>query len=157
MSTRHAATGFIEQVDLLVIGSGAGGLSCAVTAAHLGLKVLVVEKEALIGGTTAWSGGWMWIPRNPLAVAAGIVEDIETPLPYLRHELGLQFDEPRLRAFLEAGPRMVEFSAVKPRFNSLTAMAFQIFMDARLTLPRVGARYALRRLTGSSSASSSIN
>ena len=118
MSTRHAATGFIEHVDLLVIGSGAGGLSCAVTAAHLGLKVLVVEKEALIGGTTAWSGGWMWIPRNPLAVAAGIVEDIETPLSYLHHELGLQFDEPRLRAFLEAGPRMVEF------FRSKTALQF---------------------------------
>ena len=118
MSTRHAATGFIEHVDLLVIGSGAGGLSCAVTAAHLGLKVLVVEKDALIGGTTAWSGGWMWIPRNPLAVAAGIVEDIEAPLSYLRHELGLQFDEPRLRAFLEAGPRMVEF------FRSKTALQF---------------------------------
>ena len=122
MSTRHAATGFIEHVDLLVIGSGAGGLSCAVTAAQLGLKVLVVEKEALIGGTTAWSGGWMWIPHNPLAVAAGIVEDIETPLSYLRHELGPQFDEPRLRAFLEAGPRMVAFfkskTALQPIFRS---------------------------------------
>lgn len=118
MNAQHAATGFIEHVDLLVIGSGAGGLSCAVTAAHLGLKVLVVEKDAMVGGTTAWSGGWMWIPRNPLAVAAGIVEDIEAPLAYLRHELGAQFDEPRLRAFLEAGPRMLEF------FRSKTALQF---------------------------------
>ena len=46
-----------EKIDLLVIGSGAGGLSAAVTAAHLGLKVLVVEKEPQFGGTTAWSGG----------------------------------------------------------------------------------------------------
>jgi succinate dehydrogenase/fumarate reductase flavoprotein subunit len=74
------------QVDLLVIGSGAGGLSAAVTAAHLGLKVLVVEKDAQYGGTTAWSGGWMWIPRNPLAVEAGIVETIEKPLEHLRHD-----------------------------------------------------------------------
>ncbi len=118
MNAQHAATGFIEHVDLLVIGSGAGGLSCAVTAAHIGLKVLVVEKDAMVGGTTAWSGGWMWIPRNPLAVAAGIVEDIEAPLAYLRHELGAQFDEPRLRAFLEAGPRMLEF------FRSKTALQF---------------------------------
>jgi succinate dehydrogenase/fumarate reductase flavoprotein subunit len=48
-----------EQCDLLVIGSGAGALSAAVTAAHLGLKVIVVEKDPQYGGTTAWSGGWI--------------------------------------------------------------------------------------------------
>ncbi len=95
--------------DLLVIGSGAGGLSAAVRAARLGLKVIVAEKEAQFGGTTAWSGGWMWIPRNPLATAAGMVEDIEQPLAYLRHELGERFDEARARTYLEAAPAMVEF------------------------------------------------
>ena len=107
-----------ESVDLLVVGSGAGGLSAAVTAAQLGLKVLVVEKEAHYGGTTAWSGGWMWLPRNPLAVEAGIEEDIEKPLSYLRHELGEKFDEARARTFLEAAPKMVEF------FRSQTALQF---------------------------------
>jgi succinate dehydrogenase/fumarate reductase flavoprotein subunit len=102
----------------LVIGSGAGGLSAAVTAAHLGLKVLVVEKEAQYGGTTAWSGGWMWLPRNPLAVEAGIQEDIAQPLSYLRQELGEKFDEARARTFLEAAPKMVEF------FRSQTALQF---------------------------------
>ena len=71
--------------DLLVVGSGAGALSAAVTAAELGLRVIVVEKDSQFGGTSAWSGGWMWIPRNPLARQAGIVEDIERPLSYLRH------------------------------------------------------------------------
>lgn len=108
----------MNDVDWLVIGSGAGGLSAAVTAAHLGLKVLVVEKEPQYGGTTAWSGGWMWIPRNPLATAAGIHETIETPLNYLRQELGGQFDESRARAFLENGPRMVAF------FRHKTALQF---------------------------------
>ena len=107
-----------ESVDLLVIGSGAGGLSAAVTAAHLGLKVLVVEKEAQYGGTTAWSGGWMWVPRNPLAVAAGITEDISQPLSYLKHELGARYDEALALAFLESGPRMVEF------FKNQTALQF---------------------------------
>jgi succinate dehydrogenase/fumarate reductase flavoprotein subunit len=106
------------QVDFLVIGSGAGGLSAAVAAAHLGLKVLVAEKDPQYGGTTAWSGGWMWIPRNPLATDAGLHEDIEKPLSYLRHELGAQFDEARCRTFLEAGPRMVEF------FRSQTQLQF---------------------------------
>ncbi len=107
-----------EQIDLLVIGSGAGGLSTAVTAALLGQKVLVVEKEPEYGGTTAWSGGWMWIPRNPLAIAAGISESIDAPLCYLRHELGARFDEAMARAFLENGPRMVEF------FRSRSALRF---------------------------------
>src|SRR5205809_2208719 len=71
--------------DLLVIGSGAAGLSTAVTAASLGLDVIVVEKEPQLGGTTAWSGGWLWIPCNPLAKVAGIHEDPETPRAYLRH------------------------------------------------------------------------
>ena len=104
--------------DLLVIGSGAGGLSAAVTAAHLGLNVIVAEKDAHYGGTTAWSGGWMWIPRNPLAVEAGIHEAIDKPLSYLRHELGEQFDEARARSFLDNGPRMVDF------FRRKTALQF---------------------------------
>lgn len=104
--------------DLLVVGSGAAGLAAAVTAALLGLTVVVVEKEAVIGGTTAWSGGWLWVPRNPLARAAGIDEDIERPLAYLRHELGERFDETRARAYLEAAPRMVEF------FHTRTALQF---------------------------------
>ena len=61
------------RTDLVVIGSGATGLSAAVTAAILGLSVVVIEKAPLLGGTSAWSGGWMWVPRNPLAVEAGIV------------------------------------------------------------------------------------
>ncbi len=106
------------ECDLLVVGSGAGALSAAVTAAELGLRVIVVEKDPQYGGTTAWSGGWMWIPRNPLAQQAGLVEDIEKPLSYLRHELGDRFDLSRARAFLENGPRMVEF------FRRKTALQF---------------------------------
>jgi len=106
------------RCDVLVVGSGAGGLSAAVTAASLGLNVIVVEKEAVFGGTTAWSGGWLWIPRNPLAVAAGIVEDAEAPRTYLRHELGPHYDETRVEAFLEQGPRMIDF------FQRETAVMF---------------------------------
>ena len=108
----------VEHCDLLVAGSGAGGLSTAVVAAHLGLKVIVVEKDSQFGGTTAWSGGWMWVPRNPLAVAAGIVESIDAPLNYLRHELGDGCNEPLVRTFLENAPHMVTF------FREQTALQF---------------------------------
>ena len=113
----NAATAVMD-CDVLVIGSGAGGLSAAVTAAHLGMRVIVAEKDPQYGGTTAWSGGWMWIPLNPLALEAGIEEGVDKPLSYLRHELGEQFDETRTRTFLDNGPRMIDF------FRRKTALQF---------------------------------
>ncbi|TDF82019.1 FAD-dependent oxidoreductase [Pseudomonas sp. H9] len=104
--------------DVLVIGSGAAGLSAAVTAAWHGQKVIVVEKDAVFGGATAWSGGWMWVPCNPLAQRAGIIEDRSQPRTYLQHELGERFDAPLIDAFLEAAPRMVSF------FERHTALQF---------------------------------
>ncbi len=104
--------------DVLVVGSGAGGLSAAVTAAWHGLDVLVAEKAPQLGGTTAWSGGWLWIPRNPLAQAAGIREEAEEPRRYLRGILGNNYDADRVDAFLEHGPRMVSF------FEDHTAVRF---------------------------------
>lgn len=95
--------------DLLVIGSGAGGLAAAVTAARLGLQVVLAEKDAVLGGTTAWSGGWIWVPGNPVARRAGIVEPEGAPEAYLRAVLGPSFDAARVRAFLTQGPQMLAF------------------------------------------------
>ena len=78
----------IYECDALVVGSGAAGLSAAITAGHHGLKVLVVEKEPRFGGTTARSGGWLWIPGTSLAKAWGIVESDHQARNYLRHEAG---------------------------------------------------------------------
>lgn len=97
------------ECDVLVIGSGAAGLATAVTAAYHGLRVIVVEKDSTFGGATAWSGGWMWVPRNPLARRAGIDEDPALPRTYLQHELGVHFEPARVDAFLEAAPQMVAF------------------------------------------------
>src|SRR5690606_4675934 len=102
--------------DVLVVGSGASGLAAAVTAAHFGLKVVVAEKEAVFGGTSAWSGGWLWIPRNPLARAAGLDEPAEMPMQYLKSEIGNRAGDPRIAAFLANGPEMVSF------FQDCTAM-----------------------------------
>lgn len=106
------------ECDVLVIGSGAAGLAAAVTAAWHGQRVTLVEKDPVFGGATAWSGGWAWVPRNPLARRAGIEEDIEQPRTYLRNELGAHYDAQRIDAFLEACPHMVAF------FEKHTALQF---------------------------------
>ena len=98
-----------NTADVIVIGSGAAGLATAVTAAHFGVKVIVLEKHHQLGGTSAWSGGWLWIPRNPLAQEAGINEGIDGPMAYLRSEIGNRVNDPRIPAFLEFGPKMVNF------------------------------------------------
>jgi succinate dehydrogenase/fumarate reductase flavoprotein subunit len=107
-----------QDVDVLVIGSGAGGLSAAVTAADAGLRVLIAERAEVLGGSSAWSGGWMWIPCNPLAREAGINEPAEAPRTYLKSVLGNRFDSERIDAFLRAGPQMVDF------FHTKTALQF---------------------------------
>ena len=106
------------ECDLLVVGSGAGGLSAATTAAWHGLRVVVVEKDRVCGGATAWSGGWAWVPLNPLSQADGIVEDVDRPRTYLKHVLGEHYDPARVDALLEAGPHMVAF------FQRNTALEF---------------------------------
>ncbi|HEX9181834.1 MAG TPA: FAD-dependent oxidoreductase [Burkholderiales bacterium] len=95
--------------DVLVAGSGAGGMAAAVTARKAGLDVLVAEKEAFFGGTTALSGGWLWIPNHPMQKEIGVADSIEDASTYLLHEAGEKFDPERVNAFLTAGPRMVEF------------------------------------------------
>ena len=104
MVNKISTTNRTVECDLLVAGGGAGGLSAAVTAAHQGLKVIVAEKASTLGGATAWSGGWMWAPLNPLSQADGIVEDIDAPRTYLKHALGENYDEPRVEALLENAP-----------------------------------------------------
>lgn len=109
-----------HEVDVLVVGSGAGGLATAVAAAHRHLSVLVAEKEPLFGGTTARSGGWMWVPCNGPAARAGVKDSVESARTYLMHEAGAHFDAPRVDAFLEAGPKAIAF------FEQNTALQFDL-------------------------------
>ncbi|MFZ1907708.1 MAG: FAD-dependent oxidoreductase, partial [Burkholderiales bacterium] len=106
------------ECDVLVIGSGAGGLAAAVTAARFGLEVIVAEKDALFGGTTARSGGWLWIPNHPMQKEIGVSDSLEEASTYLLDQAGEKYDPERVDAFLTNGPRMVEF------FTRETAVRF---------------------------------
>lgn len=106
-----------REVDVVVVGSGAGGLSSAVTAAHHGLKVVVVEKSAVLGGATSWSGGWAWTPGTHFAHHNGVKEDPEEFRTYLQHRLGERYDATNIEAFLAAAPKMVKFFETKTRLQ----------------------------------------
>jgi succinate dehydrogenase/fumarate reductase flavoprotein subunit len=95
--------------DVLVVGSGAGGLSAAITAQYFGCQVIVIEKQAVFGGTTARSGGWLWVPGNPLAACEQAADSIEDARTYIAHQAGNHFDAGRVDAFLANAGAMVSF------------------------------------------------
>lgn len=98
-----------ESCDVLVIGSGAGGLATAITCAHAGMKVIVIEKDKYFGGTTAFSGGVLWIPGNHYGKAQNADDSIEDARAYMKAETGNFYDSDAVDAFLENGPKAVDF------------------------------------------------
>jgi 3-oxosteroid 1-dehydrogenase len=107
-------TGFDETFDFVVVGSGGGSMCAALVARAAGKSAVVLEKTDLIGGTTARSGGVMWIPSNPFMAKAGVNDSLEAATAYLDAVVGDHNDTPgaskaRRKAFLEEGPRMLDF------------------------------------------------
>ena len=100
---------FDQEVDWLVAGAGAAGMTGAVVAQQLGGSVLVVEKEAVYGGTTAKSGGVAWIPGNHRQPAAGVADSTEEGFAYIKGLVGDSVCDTRLRAYAERSSEMLAF------------------------------------------------
>jgi 3-oxosteroid 1-dehydrogenase len=100
---------FDKEVDVLVAGSGAGGMTAALTAQSRGLNVLVVEKHSHFGGSSALSGGGLWVPGAPVQQRAGYIPDPADTLRYLQTITAGEVDAERLRVFVDEAPRMLEF------------------------------------------------
>jgi len=98
-----------RDCDLVVVGSGAAGLACAITAKKRGLEVIVLEKEPVFGGTTALSGGVLWIPLSHHGRKQNPADSLEQVRTFMKAETGAFYDEAAVEAFLEYGPKMVEF------------------------------------------------
>ncbi|EUA07505.1 3-oxosteroid 1-dehydrogenase [Mycobacterium kansasii 732] len=100
---------FDHAVDVLVVGSGAGGMTAAMAADAAGLQTLVVEKSAYFGGSTALSGGGIWVPGAPAQRRAGYAPAPADVIEYLRRVTGGLVSPARIRQYVESAPRMLEF------------------------------------------------
>ena len=109
MTSSDAFDGFDHVVDVLIVGSGGGGMTAALTANASGLDALVVEKSSHFGGSTALSGGGIWVPGAPAQRRAGYDPDPDGVVEYLRLITDGLVSEARLRQYVESSPHMLEF------------------------------------------------
>ncbi|MFT4119649.1 FAD-dependent oxidoreductase [Bradyrhizobium sp.] len=98
-----------ETYDVIVIGAGAGGMTAAAVAAAEGLRVLVLEKTAFVGGTTAWSGGMVWIPANARMKEAGLSDSVTDAVRYLSSTVPEPANAGLRAAFLARGPEAIAY------------------------------------------------
>ncbi|HEY4278669.1 MAG TPA: FAD-dependent oxidoreductase [Conexibacter sp.] len=97
-----------DTVDAVVVGAGAAGLTAALVAADAGLRVTVLERTALVGGTSAVSGGTLWVPGNRHMAEVGVEDSRADALAYMRAVAGGRADEQVLATLVDRGPEMVE-------------------------------------------------
>lgn len=101
-----------HSVDLVIAGSGGGGMVAGLAALDCGLEPLIIEKQPLVGGSTGLSGGIVWLPNNPLMRADGIADSHEDGLAYLADvvgDIGAPSSPERREMFLAAGFEMINF------------------------------------------------
>jgi len=103
-----------ETFDFVIVGSGGGSMCAALVVKEMGLEPLILEKTDLFGGTTAKSGGIMWIPNNRFMKRDGIEDSTEQAMTYLDNCVGDHNDTPgasreRRLAYVTEAPKMVDF------------------------------------------------
>jgi succinate dehydrogenase/fumarate reductase flavoprotein subunit len=135
------------MTDVVVVGSGGAALTSALAARAAGAQVVVLEKSDLIGGTTAMSGGLLWVPNNRHMARDGRTDSFDEAFRYMLRLNGGRRSDDDVRTVLEAGPEMVDFleSASEIRFETLDKPDYHPEFDGAKTggrclapLPLVG-------------------
>ncbi|MEE2032611.1 3-oxosteroid 1-dehydrogenase [Rhodococcus chondri] len=98
-----------QEYDIVVVGSGAGGMTAAITAARKGASVVLIEKAPHFGGSSARSGGGVWIPGNEALKAAGVDDTPEAARKYLHSIIGDSVPAEKIDTYIDRGPEMLSF------------------------------------------------
>ena len=121
-----------NDYEVIVLGAGAGGMTAAAVAAAEGLKVLLIEKSGFIGGTTAISGGMVWIPANSKMVEAGLADTAEQAQVYLQQTVRGNFNENLRSIFLANADKAIAYLESK---TSVRLKPVKIYPDYYPNLP----------------------
>lgn len=121
-----------ESYDVVVIGAGAGGMTAAAVAAAEGLRVLVIEKTAFVGGTTAWSGGMVWIPANAKMKEAGLSDSVTDAVRYLSSTVPEPANAGLRAAFLARGPEAIAWLEANTEVRLQPVKAYPDYYPERL-------------------------
>lgn len=121
-----------ESYDVVVIGAGAGGMTAAAVAAAEGLRVLVIEKTAFVGGTTAWSGGMVWIPANGKMKEAGLSDSVTDAVRYLASTVPEPANASLRAAFLARGPEAIAYLEANTEVRLQPVKAYPDYYPERL-------------------------
>lgn len=118
-----AQVSFDHEVDFLIVGSGAGAMTAGIIAADEGASALLIEKSPQFGGSSAMSGGGLWVPNNHLMAAGGFHDSPKAALTYMKgcvEKNGREGDvvsDVRIRAYLENAPKAVKHLCARARLR----------------------------------------
>jgi 3-oxosteroid 1-dehydrogenase len=129
-----APSAWDREVDLLVVGAGAGGMTAALVASLEGFNVLLCEKTSQVGGTTAISGGAIWIPGSTQSRRAGLTDTATEARRYLDAVIAAGDEDGRRDAFIEAGAAALDY------LESRSEVKFAPAPNIRTIAPRSPAR-----------------
>jgi 3-oxosteroid 1-dehydrogenase len=153
--TRNLPEAWDATADLVVVGSGGAGLTAALTGALQGMKVLLLEKAAVLGGTTSVSGGGFWIAVNHHMAEEGVEDSPQEALEYMRACAGNQGNDDHIVALLQHGPEMVRTLEDRAGLSFRAWPAVGGTTDYRPWLP--GAKPGARTLDAGKVASADLN